>query len=57
LRLRTRPHTLIKAVAIGAVVVSVTASGSSVISPSLRFEFIDTIGTSSSVLCNASRRI
>ncbi|GJX11559.1 histone deacetylase 9 isoform X3 [Tanacetum coccineum] len=51
---------ILKAVGMVAVVVSMgcrQASGSPVISPSLRFEFIDTIGTSSCVLCNASRRI
>ncbi|GJR16751.1 ribonuclease H-like domain-containing protein [Tanacetum coccineum] len=48
-RLRTRLHTLIKAVAMGAAVVSVSASRSPVISPSLRFKFIDTIGTSSCI--------
>ncbi|GJX11563.1 putative reverse transcriptase domain-containing protein [Tanacetum coccineum] len=51
---------ILKAVGMVAAVVHMgcqQASGSPVISPSLRFEFIDTIGTSSCVLCNASRRI
>ncbi|GJX47178.1 putative ribonuclease H-like domain-containing protein [Tanacetum coccineum] len=51
---------ILKAVGMGAAVVSMgcrQALGSPVISPSLRFEFIDIIGTSSCVLCNAYRRI